>query len=386
MTFNDQCDLNAMNSCELVSVVIPIHNAESCLRETLESLVSQTYRNIEIILVDDGSTDASCDIANEYADKDHRFTYVYQNNAGAGSARNHGLELARGKYVTFLDADDLFECQMIELMKCTIEADGSDACICRADVFSGDYPTGIIGAYMDDARLDGGSYRPSDFAACFYQRVTSVPWDKMFRLDPIRDAGIKYQNLKYSNDNFFVLTALLNSARISFIDDVLAHHRVGRGKSLRDRMYLDPLCDLKMLDRLRSAFFESSHADDSHLRTSIDSFTSSLLFSSYIRLVNQSTTDAAEFIKQLFQYYLPIWRYRETSDVARSSKKARIKFWLLKKVSPKGFIHALSAFDKNPDLYGGKWDRLRLYMRLCVARFFAPMPKELLGGGKENDC
>lgn len=91
-----------------VSVIIPIYNVEKYLRQNLESVAKQTLKEIEVIMVDDGSTDSSAEIAKEFAEKDSRFIYVLQENGGAGAARNNGLSRAKGKYLSFLDSDDFF--------------------------------------------------------------------------------------------------------------------------------------------------------------------------------------------------------------------------------------------------------------------------------------
>ena len=89
-----------------VSVIIPVYNVEKYLRRCLESVASQTLKEIEVICVDDGSTDSSFDIISEFSEKDPRFTAVRRQNGGAGAARNAGLDRARGKYLSFLDSDD----------------------------------------------------------------------------------------------------------------------------------------------------------------------------------------------------------------------------------------------------------------------------------------
>ena len=89
-----------------VSVIVPVYNAERHLTECISSICNQTLQNIEIILVDDGSTDSSLSIINEFAGKDNRIKVLHQNRRFAGVARNHGLQYAQGEYVIFLDADD----------------------------------------------------------------------------------------------------------------------------------------------------------------------------------------------------------------------------------------------------------------------------------------
>ena len=103
-----------------VSVIVPIYNAEAYLRPALDSILDQTLREIEIICVDDGSTDGSLKIIKEYQKKDARIRIVTQNNAGPGSARNNGMRRSRGEYVSFLDADDFFDANFLEKMYETV--------------------------------------------------------------------------------------------------------------------------------------------------------------------------------------------------------------------------------------------------------------------------
>ena len=98
-----------------VSVIMPVYNVEKYLRQSLDSVLAQTLSEIEIICVDDGSTDGSYDILEEYAAKDQRITVLKQQNQYAGVARNHGLEKAGGKYVVFWDSDDFFEKNALQL-------------------------------------------------------------------------------------------------------------------------------------------------------------------------------------------------------------------------------------------------------------------------------
>ena len=97
-----------------VSVIMPVYNSEKYLRVALDSLINSTLKNIEIICVDDGSTDSSFDILKEYKQKDNRFILLRQKNSYAGVARNYGMSVAKGKYLSFLDSDDYFKTTMLE--------------------------------------------------------------------------------------------------------------------------------------------------------------------------------------------------------------------------------------------------------------------------------
>ena len=105
---------NRINYIPKVSVIIPVYNVQNYLRPCLDSVLKQTLKEIEIICVDDGSTDGSLEILKQYAAKDNRITVLKQKNLHAGVARNAGLAVARGEYLSFLDSDDFFELNMLE--------------------------------------------------------------------------------------------------------------------------------------------------------------------------------------------------------------------------------------------------------------------------------
>ena len=100
----------------MVSVIIPVYNVEKYIDECLKSVVSQTYKNIEVIIINDGSTDKSEEIIRSYLDKYENITYIYQQNKGVSEARNLGLKNATGDYVLFVDSDDYIHKSMIEKM------------------------------------------------------------------------------------------------------------------------------------------------------------------------------------------------------------------------------------------------------------------------------
>ena len=114
----------------MVSVIIPVYNAEKYLRRCLDSVVNQTYKDIEIIVVDDGSTDGSAVICDEYAARDNRFIVIHQKNGGVSVARQTGLEAVKGDYICFVDADDCIDSKMIDELFQEADTTNSDMIIC----------------------------------------------------------------------------------------------------------------------------------------------------------------------------------------------------------------------------------------------------------------
>ena len=121
-----------------VSVIIPVYNVEKYLRQNLQSVADQTLKEIEIICVDDGSTDSSFEIVQEFAAKDPRFVAVQQKNAGAGAARNNGLRRARGEYLSFLDSDDFFAPDMLETAYNKAQETKADFVVFNSDQYNED--------------------------------------------------------------------------------------------------------------------------------------------------------------------------------------------------------------------------------------------------------
>ena len=233
-------------SAPVVSVIIPVYNAEKNLRQCLDSVLAQTLQDIEVICVDDGSPDNSIDILREYAGKDSRVVVVPQENGGAGAARNHGLRVAKGKYLSFLDADDFFEPEMLEDSVKKLEEDGSDFVVFRCD----QYVDGT-GQFRDGKYVKGsGTYRNARYALrteCMppympfsfrnisgnvFKSIVGWAWDKVYTRSFVERYELTFQEQRTTNDMRFVFLALVLADKISYIDKVYAHQRREDKKSL----------------------------------------------------------------------------------------------------------------------------------------------------------
>ena len=123
---------------ELISIIIPVYNAEKYLRQCLDSIINQTYTNFEVLLVNDGSTDSSGMICQEYVENDSRFRYFEKENGGASSARNLGLERSGGAYITFIDSDDWVTPEYLEVLYTTLKENDVDISISSFKLFEPD--------------------------------------------------------------------------------------------------------------------------------------------------------------------------------------------------------------------------------------------------------
>lgn len=121
---------------DLISVIVPIYNAEKTIKRCLDSIIFQTYKNIEIILIDDGSKDSSFALCKKYSDKDRRIVLFHKENGGEASSRNFGILKSNGKYVAFVDSDDFVDNKFLEILYNNIVDTDSDISICNYDIFN----------------------------------------------------------------------------------------------------------------------------------------------------------------------------------------------------------------------------------------------------------
>lgn len=182
---------------ELVSIIVPVYNVKKYLRECVESLLQQTYKNLEIILVDDGSKDQSGAICDEYAEKDKRIKVIHKDNAGLGFARNSGLEIARGGYVTFIDSDDIADSNLVELLMQGIQEYDADTCIGGFKRISNDgkivfreqYEEAV---YVGKAVYDGLFAKMLGSAPDKHDAMRMSVWNVMYSTEIIREYNLRF--------------------------------------------------------------------------------------------------------------------------------------------------------------------------------------------------
>ena len=214
-----------------VSVVMPVYNAERYLREAIDSALGGNDIPVELICVDDGSTDGSLAILREYEERDPRVHVISQENAGAGAARNAGLEVARGDYLSFLDADDLFEPSMLRKAYDEARLYGADIVVFGCDEYleeTGEY-TSTPWAMKKDLLPAHQPFAGSEIDANVFGAFVGWTWDKLFRADFVRENGLKFQELRTTNDMLFTFSAIVKAERIATMGEVLVHRRVYAG-------------------------------------------------------------------------------------------------------------------------------------------------------------
>ncbi len=210
-----------------VSVIIPVHNVEKYLEECLNSLVNQTLKDIEIICVNDGSTDKSLEILEKFA-KDDRITIINQENQGAGAARNNGLKIAKGEYLSFLDADDFFELDMLEKVYNFSSKNSLDIAVYGVNTFN-DKTSEIKKhrlRYPKEYLPEKNIFNYNDFPKYIFNTFQNWTWNKLFKTSFILENNIQFQELFRTNDLLFTCKALIRAKRISVLDDRLVYYRI----------------------------------------------------------------------------------------------------------------------------------------------------------------
>ena len=212
-----------------VSVIMPIYNAEDYLRPAIDSVLDGTLREIELICVDDGSTDRSLDIIKEYQKNDARVRIITENNAGPSLARNKGLSRARGEYVIFLDADDFSEPTMLEkLYGLSVEKE-LDIAISKYDLYNDKRARFEPAIPSDHGEIfEGGAIvSKNDYPDYILQCTTGYVWNKLWRRAFLLEKQLQFDTeLRVFEDTCFIVTALSLASRVGKVQEVLTHHRV----------------------------------------------------------------------------------------------------------------------------------------------------------------
>ena len=223
---------NKKSEKDLISVIAPVYKVADLLPRCVDSILAQTYRNLEVILVDDGSPDNCGDICDEYAKKDRRVKVIHKKNGGISSARNAGIDICKGKYIMFIDSDDYISSTAIEHLYKDITSTGADISICDYVSFSdrvkvkNKYPKKVFTVTGDD------KYRyiaPSDVYSD-YGVVSIVQWNKLFKAKIFKN--LRYSEGKINEDEFIITSEFSLADKISYNLEPLYHYYQREGSTI----------------------------------------------------------------------------------------------------------------------------------------------------------
>lgn len=224
-----------------VSVIIPVYNGEAYIEECLRTALFPCLVNVEVICVDDGSTDGTAEILKKAAEQDCRIHVYTNDHGGAGAARNIGLQYARGEYLAFLDADDFYEPGMLNRAWHKARTEDLDVVVFPSDNYSMATRTfGSSHGCRADLLPRRRPFAGKDVKQDVFRLFVGWAWDKLFRTEYIRKTGLTYAGLASSNDLSFVFSAIAAAPRINWMESFpLVHHRMYAGSisASRDRTW-----------------------------------------------------------------------------------------------------------------------------------------------------
>ncbi len=220
-----------------ITIVVPVYNVEKYLRECIDSIINQTYKNLEIILVNDGSSDNSPAICDKYAKIDKRIRVIHRENKGVSVARNTGIEASSGYYITFVDSDDTIETDMLSLLHESITKNSADIAICEYIRFQGANDTLSVSSGNEVTIL------PANEAICnmLYQKeIPNGPVAKLYKKELLDDTGFP-KNIAIGEDLLFNFNVFIKTRKVAVNSAKKYHYRVHEASAIHSAFSLKRL-------------------------------------------------------------------------------------------------------------------------------------------------
>ncbi len=189
-----------------ISIIVPVYNVEKYIHKCVDSILNQTFKDFELILIDDGSTDSSGKICDEYGELDERVIVIHKENGGQSTARNAGINIARGEYIGFVDSDDWIEVDMYKILYDTCVYNDADMCL-----------TGVN--EVDEGGIVRYKYIPKDIIFSDILK-RAHPWNKLFRRELFLNNNLLFYEGKYYEDLELIPKLYLKSSKVSVAKDI----------------------------------------------------------------------------------------------------------------------------------------------------------------------
>lgn len=243
---------------DLITVIIPVYNAEKYIAECLESLINQTYKNLEIIAIDDGSKDNSGAICDQYKEKDSRIKVIHKENEGVSLARNAGLEIAKGEYIAFVDGDDYLEKEYLEKLLKALQEKQVDLVLCG---FNRVYDSHTEKVTKGQSLVMNKEEFLTDILNV--QGGAGIVHSKLWKKETIQD--IKFnREIKIGEDSYFCIQATKNVNNVYVLDDALYNYRFNNGSAVRKyKKDFPELCLTSM--KIAKEYIEKEYKDDKEI-------------------------------------------------------------------------------------------------------------------------
>jgi glycosyltransferase involved in cell wall biosynthesis len=241
-----------------VSIIIPIYNSEKYLRKCLDSIINQTFQKIEIILVNDGSKDNSLNIMNEYKAKDRRIKVINQENQGQGEARNNGIKIACGNYITFVDSDDWIAENHIENLYKILINNNADISVCNMAMIMEENLKNIKSKMFTFEEMTG---KDAIKELLLDKQLKSYPWGKLYKKAIFIENNIFFPKKMFYEDLAIILQAFFFSNKVVFSNNYSYFYLQNSDSSTR-KPNINNLWDrLKALEMIKTFFIEKNVFD-----------------------------------------------------------------------------------------------------------------------------
>lgn len=308
----------------LISVVIAAYNIENYIDKCIESIINQTYQNIEILIVNDGSKDSTLQKAEEYRVKDSRVQILDKVNGGLSDARNYGIEHSNGEFIVFVDGDDYLDSKMIEVLYNTYLQNEADLCICN--IQNVDENGNLLDSPSEEEMRCGLHTREEmlDFTVTPPNWYWVVAWNKLYKKS-LFDTGLRFAKGKIHEDEFFIHRVLDKCNKVQIIPDKLYYY-VQRQNSITHDEYKVSHLDAIEAYLDRADFFVSERKYE-NVTVMLERARTKLL-DGYIALMGNNTKEKKNRIRALHEEYRSIYR-KNSSHITSGSNKFLL--WLLDK-------------------------------------------------------
>ncbi|MBR6722254.1 Stealth CR1 domain-containing protein [bacterium] len=318
-----------------ISIIVPVYNVEKYLQKCLDSLVNQTLKDIEIICINDGSTDNSLEILQEYAKKDKRIQIISKKNEGQGVARNIGIEHAQGEYLGFVDPDDWVELEMYEQMYNQAKNLNSEIVICdykKHQEGTNKNWTPITFEYAKSAtqtiKLDVPCNKNIEKNLLMESLFVSpcYSWNKLVKRNLILENDIRFSNIKCYEDVIFILKSFIYSNNFSYVNKSFYHYRIRKNSTVRtyenrykDFIYITEeiktfLKNQKLLHTMKKNLEYFFVMGTYWQFKSLKKFSSKFLLLKYIIPKLKTSTNIKLFLKIFSLYYSPIFSITNNNE------------------------------------------------------------------------
>ena len=307
------------DSKELISIIVPIYNTDCYLRQCLDSIINQSYKNFEVLLVNDGSVDDSAMICKEFAEKDSRIRYFEKENGGVSSARNLGLKNVKGNYITFVDSDDWIEENYLEVLYNALKENEVDVAISTHKDFNMDDNLYYLPFYSEEQlhTLDIGKVSRDEFLELFPE-LSSLNHDfncavsKLFKADVVKNLLFD-ESINYGEDLDFFFNLYLNVSSIYYVNQPTYIYRQHQTSASNNCLESHAISEIRIYEKILKKIMEIGILNHSYIEKfkiilyfRLSQFPDSQVLKSYESFISVMS-DSVMYSQSLISIIVPIY-------------------------------------------------------------------------------